>query len=109
MTRVMLLAALLGMAVVGCTSSFNTTTSDGHTIAGSCACFSYGSLHSTDDGATVNLGGKTVQVAGNQITWAGGGSLQLPAQWNRLELAQSGDAITVLIDGVAFATIRPAA
>src|SRR5579862_8529587 len=70
---------------------------DGHSVTGKCLV--YAELVSDGHAANVNLDGRKLQVTTSQITWAKGGSLQLPAAWTRLDLADAVDSVEVTVDG----------
>jgi hypothetical protein len=104
----LLAVPIIFLALTGCMGSVGTTTADGRSVKGESGCFSYAVLKTTDQGLTIDLGGKTVQVTTAQITWSDGGTLQLPATWNKLELSESFNSINVYIDGKRIASIHPA-
>jgi hypothetical protein len=95
----------ISMAIVlaGCGSVGSAV--DGRSITGKCLI--YATLCCNGREANVDLDGKKVQVTTSQITWDGGGSLNLPANWSRLELAEPFDSLVVNVDGRRFASIPP--
>jgi hypothetical protein len=98
-----ILAILIGMLLTGCGSVGSEV--DGRSITGKCII--YATLCCNGREANFDLDGKKVQVAASQISWDMG-SLHLPANWSRVELADSFDSLVVNVDGRRFASIQPA-
>jgi|SRR5271155_5332313 hypothetical protein len=67
----------------------------------------HGAMESNGHEATVYLGSKEVHVTKDQLTWMPAGSLQLPGQWNNLQLAEGFSSVTVYVDGQWYAKIQP--
>jgi hypothetical protein len=103
-----MIATLLTTGLAGCMASVGAPI-EGRWVMGESQCFSYAILRTNQDGATITLGDKTVQVTTKKITWAGGGVVTLPAAWSNLELVEKGNAIAVRVDGSGFAMIRSVA
>lgn len=104
--RLQVTAIALSVMVGGCMSTVQSQI-DGRTVSGRSAYFSSAGVTSNDHGSTIRLGGKTVQVTTDMITWGHGRALQLPSGWSRLELTESSDAIVVRVDGKVLASIWP--
>lgn len=102
-----LLFPLALLALAGCNSV--GTSLDGRSVTGRSAWFSYAGLRSNGHQASITLGGKTVMVTPAQVTWHGGGSLDLPTSWKLMELDEVADSLLVVVDGRQLARIRPAA
>jgi hypothetical protein len=93
------------LVLTGCTAPSVTTFDGGRLVTGkSSSILSYAAL----SGNKITLGGKTVKVTPENVTWASGGSLKLPAVWKFLELDEAADGIVVVVDGNRIATIHPA-
>jgi hypothetical protein len=101
--RRFILTISIAMALGGCGSVGSAV--DGRSVTGKCMI--YATLCCNGHEAKVDLDGKKVQVTASQISWDKGGSLHLPANWRRLELADSFDSLVVSVDGRRFASIQP--
>jgi hypothetical protein len=55
--------------------------------------------------ATIQLAGRTVHVTETEVAWGDNHKLELPGDWQRIELLQSGRQIDILIDGAQFGKI----
>jgi hypothetical protein len=97
---------VLALAMTGCMASVGGSIDD-RSIAGHSGWFSSALLQPTPTGQKITLGGKTVQISLTELTWAGGGRLQLPPTWTRLEFSELFDSLVVSVDGQRFASIRP--
>jgi hypothetical protein len=105
------LVSLLALFIIGCSSSASFSIND-RTITARASPFRNISISNPGTsydgtGATVYFGDTAISVTASQITWKNG-TLKLPANWNQLELVESGNAIAVTIDGMAVSTIHPA-
>jgi hypothetical protein len=76
---------------------------DGRLVTGKCLLG--GDITSNKKGADVKLDGKSFHVTKGEITWDQHRSLQLPANWSRLELSESFDSVAINVDGSNFARI----
>jgi hypothetical protein len=101
--RQFILTISIATVLAGCGSVGSAL--DGRSVTGKCLI--YASLCCNGREANVDLDGKKVQVTASQISWDMG-SLHLPANWSRLELADSFDSLVVNVDGRRFASIQPA-
>jgi hypothetical protein len=102
--RRFILTISIAMVLTGCGSVGSAV--DGRSVTGKCLI--YATLSCNEREADVDLDGKRLRVTTCQITWDEGGSLHLPNNWNRLELADSFDSLAVNVDGRRFADIQPA-
>lgn len=84
--------------LTGCmTQQQISTTVDGRAVNGFPALWGTANTAGSGDehSATITLGGKT-------------GAIQLPTNWNRIDLVESSDFIVVSVDGRKCAKILPA-
>src|SRR5580658_3818716 len=102
--RRFILAISLAVLLTGCGSVGSTV--DGRSVTGKCLI--YASLSCNGRETNVDLDGKKVQVTASQISWDKDSSLHLPANWSRMELADSLDSLVINVDDRRFASIQPA-
>jgi hypothetical protein len=62
-------------------------------------------LNSDFKSATIQIAGRTIHVTEKELSWGDNQKLELPANWQRLELVHSWRQIDVLIDDTAFGRI----
>lgn len=99
--RLPMIGVSLALLLAGCGSVGSSV--DGRSVTGKCLI--YATMTSNGQVATVNLDGNKIQVTASELRWEKDGSLRLPANWSRLELAEAFDGIAVNVDGSQLAKI----